>query len=133
VDRVRDIAENIRRTAPLILTINIRFTQGTRASLGMQQFERTGYVELWTIRGINGSDEFQRRLEDMTRDMDVIPHWGHYHQRFEGGREKDFSRVYPRLEEWRRVMNNLARRADSGDRNTFRHGFVHDRNLLTDL
>jgi hypothetical protein len=132
VDRVQALAESVKAGPALILIVNLRFTKGTRASLGMQQFDQTGYVELWTIRGIAGSDEFHRRLEEMTRDMDVIPHWGHYHQRFEGGREKDFSDVYLRLEEWQDAMNFLAEGAD-GDPNTFRHGFVRDRNLLPDL
>lgn len=132
VDRVQDLAERVKRTAPLILTINIRFTQGTRALLGMQQFGLTGYVELWTVRGVTGSEAFMGGLEELTRDLPVIPHWGHFHREFSGGRAKDLSLVYPRLAQWRAAMNRLARRADR-DPNTFRHGFVRRRGLLPDL
>lgn len=132
LERMRALAEQVKGEAPLILTINVRFTQRTRALLGMQQFEPTGYVELWTVRGISGSEEFARRLEELTSDMHVIPHWGHYHRRFPGGRAKNFSRVYPLLDVWSAQMDHLARGADS-DPNTFRLQFVRDRGLLRDL
>ena len=131
VDEIRFLEDDVKRTAALILTVNIRFTRGTRASLGMQQFDPSGYVEIWTVRGMHGSDDFHRKLEELTRDRNAIPHWGHYHRRFEGGQAKNFRDVYPRLDEWRAQLDRIALGAD--DPNTFRHGFVRERDLLPDL
>ena len=131
VEEVRALVQRIKETEPLIAVLNLRLTRGTRATLGMQQFERSGYIEIWTIAGIDGNEAFYRALAELADRPGVVPHWGMFHRSHADGHETNFAREYD-LEAWRRAMNFIAGASDT-DPNTFRHGFVQERELLPDL
>ncbi|MEM9073276.1 MAG: D-arabinono-1,4-lactone oxidase [Myxococcota bacterium] len=124
-DEVLAVAREIREAHPFILIINLRFTQATRASLGVQQHPLSGHVELWTIRDMPGNEVFFERVQSIIDDYEAIPHWGHVH------RAEDLRGRYRRHREWARAINEIARAA--GNPNTFRDRFAERRRLLEDL
>jgi hypothetical protein len=125
---MEEVARPVRESRDaLVLQINLRFTRGTAALVGMQQFDRTCHVELYTIRGLNGNAEFDRRLEPVLERFAAVPHWGQLHNpRTVASR---FGRT--RLEAWQQAIDALA--SDSATPNTFRHDFALNRGLLVDL
>jgi hypothetical protein len=134
-EAIRDLANSVR-TGPeaLILVINLRFTQRTRALVGMQQFPFSGHVELFRMDGLNGNVEFERRLESIVERFHAVPHWGQGHSA-----RTDYDALYDalpsdrrdRLDRWRAALNEIASASDTP--NTFRHAFARDRRLLSDL
>lgn len=124
-DDVLEIARDIRDRDAFILIINLRFTQATRASLGIQQHSISGHIELWTIREMPGNEEFFERVQSLVDEYEAIPHWGHVHV------AEDLRGRYPRHSEWAAAIDAIAR-AD-GNPNTFRDRFTRDRRLLDDL
>jgi hypothetical protein len=127
-DAIRDVA-NVVRSGPdaLILTINLRFTQRTRALVGMQQFPFNGHIELFTIEGLNGNEAFRLLLQPVLERFRAIPHWGQLHSD-----HTDYAALYgDRLVSWRRALDELASVADTP--NTFRHDFALRGGLLSDL
>lgn len=129
-DDVLALADRVRGTNDAIIVIlNLRFTQPTRALIGMQQFARaTGHVEVYTVRGLAGNGVFQRDLQTIAAEYRAIPHWGQFHD--DTG---DFESLFgSSLRIWQEVINHLSR-AGRGRLNTFRHDFALRRRLLTDL
>ncbi|MHA7631746.1 D-arabinono-1,4-lactone oxidase [Corallococcus sp. M7] len=105
--------------------LSIRFTRGTRASIGMQQFARTASVEFLMLRGFAGHDEFRRRLYAIARTHGAIPHWGLIHEID----VPEVERLYgERLTSWRRQLQRLIT-AGGGRTETFRTSFSLSRGL----
>ena len=88
--------------------LSLRFSRGTTALLGMQQYARTCHVEFLMMRGIAGHDEFRRRLYAVARTHGGIPHWGLVHE--VDGREV-YARYGDNFTHWRL---SLARLIDEG-------------------
>lgn len=126
-ERVLEAADRVRNVdkSALILILNLRVTARTRASLGMQQFAKSGHIEIWTIKGMEGNPAFFEAVQRIVEDFDAIPHWGHLHT------ATDLHGKYPRHREWRDALNTIARGA--GRPNTFRQRFTRARGLLEDL
>ncbi|MEV1145072.1 D-arabinono-1,4-lactone oxidase [Micromonospora sp. NPDC049799] len=80
VDRLLAVIRE-RRSGPdaLVVNLNLRFTGRTRATLGMQKFDQTCHVEIYTFRGLRGNAAFKERLHEIVRDFDAVPHWGQLH------------------------------------------------------
>lgn len=119
-----------------ILNLAIRFTTATGALIGMQQFERTGHVEVYTARGLAGNAALHAHIDRIARDHSAIPHWGQFHEVLAagGGLAGFFGAppLFPDLARWREAMNTVAT-VHGGRPNTFRHGFAIDRGLLSEL
>lgn len=138
IESILALSDSIRNdTAPgpagraFALTMNLRVTRSTRALLGMQQFEPSCYVELWTIEGLRGNAAFRTGVEQLAAQFNAIPHWGMFHDN-----NADFPALFAtgnRFARWQAAMNRIATAADPNDRNTFRHQFLLDRNLLDNL
>lgn len=105
--------------------LSIRFTRGTRASIGMQQFERTASVEFLMLRGFAGHEEFRRRVYAIARTHGAIPHWGLIHEIDAA----EVARLYgARLTSWRRQLQRLI--TEGGGRTaTFSTSFSISRGL----
>jgi len=144
---IMDVANRVRKGPDaLVLQINVRFTQATKALVGMQQFERTCHVELFTIKDLNGNAEFERLLEPVLRRFEAVPHWGQLHNpgtdyqdRFGTMPPLDAPGTVPvpgsgrsKLVVWQESINALASSSENHP-NTFRHAFALERGLLTDL
>lgn len=127
-EAIRAVANRVRSGPDaLILVINLRFTQRTRALVGMQQFPFSGHVELFTIKGLNGNEEFERLLQPELERFGAVPHWGQLHSP-----RTNYAALYgERLVRWRRALDVLASASETP--NTFRHDFARSRGLLTDL
>lgn len=125
-ERVRAIVDELRRGPDaLIVNINMRFTRASRALLAMQQFDRTCHFEIYTFRGMDGNAAFHRRLFELAREFDAIPHWGQLHQR-----SPDLGRLFGRkLAIWQWAMNLIAT-AGIGTPNLFWSRFARERGLL---
>ncbi|MCH8498176.1 MAG: hypothetical protein LAT63_06850 [Marinobacter sp.] len=128
-DEVLGLADRIRRTNDAIIVIlNLRFTQRTRALIGMQQFARTGHVEVYTVRGLAGNAAFHREVQTLAAEHGAIPHWGQFHDG-----SQDFAALFgPSLGRWQTALDYLAREG-RGQPNTFRHQFALSRRLLREL
>lgn len=105
--------------------MSLRFTRGTRASIGMQVFERTASVEFIMLRHFVGHEDFRRRLYAIARNRGAIPHWGLIHEIDAA----EVSRLYGRrLTSWRVQLDRLIR-VGGGRATTFRTTFSVSRGL----
>ncbi len=121
VDRlVAVIGEQRRGPDAIIVNLNLRFTGRTRATLGMQQFDQTCHVEIYTFRGLRGNEAFKVRLRGVVREFDALPHWGQLHS-------PDEARLLQMraVERWQPVI-----RALSGGSEMFWSDFSRVRGLL---
>jgi hypothetical protein len=95
----------------LVGWLALRFTAGTRAALGMQQWDRCCSVEISTLLNIPGLPEVLSSLIDLGYEMGGKPHWG---QRNDGLMTQGNATIYSRLPEWRaayaRLSGNLEHR-----------------------
>jgi hypothetical protein len=125
---VDEVLALVRRSPrALVVTINVRFTRSTRALIGMQQFvPLTGYVEIWTVRDLEGNRDFHRSLEVLASERLAKPHWGHYHSRY--GPTRDFGNEYAGAARFRAAIERLS--APGPDYGTFKTRFLRDRGLL---
>ncbi len=117
---------------PFILILNLRFTRPTRAMIGMQQFEKTCCVEVYTVRDMDGNEAFFTGLEPILRAFNAVPHWGQFHPA-----DMDFHSVFRRdgrdkLAVWQTQLDRIALES-GGTPNTFRRDFVLERGLLSEL
>ncbi len=118
-------SEFFNRNLPPGFALSLRFTRGTRASIGMQQFDRTASVEFIMLRGFSGHEEFMRRVYAIARTRGAIPHWGLIHE----ADATEVSRLYgARLTNWRMQLDRLIR-AGGGRMETFRTTFSISRGL----
>ena len=134
------IADDIRGgNDALILILNLRFTLASRALLAMQQFDRSFYVEIWTVKGMDGNAAFHSRMKAKAEEFGGIPHWGHYHNHTRDFRalynviDAHSGRMRDKLRIWSLQMGILHTGGGSDRPNTFRHDFALDRGLLTEL
>lgn len=136
VNAIMAVAAEFRTgSEALVLQINIRFTRATKALLGMQQFDRTCHVELFTIKDLNGNRAFERQLEPVLERFAAVPHWGQIHNPRTDYANRFGMRPGSRrtnLEVWQESINRLASASETHP-NTFRHAFALERGLLTDL
>jgi FAD/FMN-containing dehydrogenase len=105
--------------------LSIRFTRGTRASIGMQQFARTASVEFIMLRGFVGHEDFKRRVYAIARSRGAIPHWGLIHEIDAAEVERRYG---SRLTSWRFQLLRLID-AGGGRTATFRTSFSISRGL----
>lgn len=108
VERILDLVAELR-VGPdaLVVNINLRFTRKTRAMLGMQQFDRTCHLEIYTFKGVAGNGAFHLRLITLAKEQRAIPHWGQMHTP-----DFDFKALFgENLETWRWAMNKIASEA----------------------
>jgi FAD/FMN-containing dehydrogenase len=110
IDRVIDATHKATNTY-LAGYISLRFTGRTRASLGMQQWDQTGSVEISTVRNVPQlDDELLPNLYRIGFDAGALAHWG------QELRQGGAASRYPRYGEWRRVY---ARMSDNFKKRTF--------------
>ena len=122
VDRlIAVIGEQRRGSDAIVVNLNLRFTGRTRATLGTQMFERTCHVEIYTFRGLRGNDAFKRRMQDVVREFQAVPHWGQLHN----PSEADVFRDTGALARWQRPINAI-----SGSSQMFWSDFARARRLL---
>jgi hypothetical protein len=105
--------------------LSLRFTRGTRASIGMQQFERTASVEFIMLRGFVGHEDFKRRVYAIARNRGAIPHWGLIHEIDAAEVERRYG---ARLASWRFQLQRLIV-TGGGRTETFRTSFSISRGL----
>jgi len=84
--------------------IGIRFTGGTRACLGMQQWNQTCSVEISTLSGVQGQRALLSNILDLMYQFGGLPHWGQLIDLNVQGR----GNLYPRYQEWRQVYGRLS-------------------------
>lgn len=105
--------------------ISLRFTRGTTALLGMQRFARTCCVEFLMMRGINGHEDFRRRLYVLAAAHGGVPHWGLVHEIGAAAVHAAYGEAYV---DWRMALGRLIE--DGGGRNrTFSTSFSRERGL----
>lgn len=116
---IAEIAELRRHSDAIVVNLNLRFTAKTRATLGMQLFERTCHIEIYTFRGLRGNAAFKQRLNQVVLEYNAIPHWGQFHNKDE------VAAFGSALNRWRSIMRSLA-----GGNELFWSEFARSRNLL---
>jgi hypothetical protein len=117
--------ELLNRQQPAGAGLSIRFTRGSEALLAMQQFPMTVTVEIFTLRGLPGSDEFLRRVQSLAAAHGGIPHWGLIHDLT----ETEVARLYgDNHTVWRRVLARLIEEG-AGRAETFSTNFSVRRGL----
>jgi FAD binding domain/Ig-like domain from next to BRCA1 gene len=84
--------------------VSLRFTGGTRASLGGQQWSQTCAVEISLLRGVQGVEALTTLLYQVAVAHGAIPHWG---QLLDLGIQ-GYGGIYPRYAEWRKVYAKLS-------------------------
>jgi hypothetical protein len=105
----------------LVVNLNLRFTARTRATLGMQQFDQTCHVEVYTIRDLRGNSAFKEKMSEVVREFEAVPHWGQFHAPNEA---HAFQRMGA-LQRWQQVVRSLA-----GGNEMFWSDFARVRGLL---
>ncbi|MEM0978793.1 MAG: FAD-binding protein [Cyanobacteria bacterium P01_H01_bin.58] len=63
-----------------VATYNLRFTERTRATLGIQRFPKSAHVEVYTVDDLRGNRLFRRRLFQLVREIGAVPHMGQLHE-----------------------------------------------------
>lgn len=116
---------NAASNTVLVGWFSLRFTMGTRASLGMQQWPRSCSVELSTLPNIRGLPELLSSLLDIGYSLGGKPHWG---QRSDGLITQPDASIYARLPEWRSAY---ARLSDNFRKRTFENAFSRRWQLTT--
>lgn len=120
VDRlITVIAELRRRQDALIVNLNLRFTSGTRATLGMQASGQTCHIEIYTLQGFRGNEAFKQQMHQVVAEFNAVPHWGQLHNPDEA------AAFGPTIERWRRVIQAI-----SGGNDLFWSDFARSRGLL---
>lgn len=109
----------------LVGWFNLRFTQKTRATLGMQQWPMNCSVEFSTLPGIQGLPELLSGLLDLGYSMGGKPHWG---QRVDGQVTKGNATIYDHLADWRQAY---ARLSSDFQQRTFENAFSVQWELTT--
>jgi hypothetical protein len=120
IDRlIAVIAELRRQQDAIVVNLNLRFTGRTRATLGMQVFEQTCHVEIYTFRGLRGNEAFKQRMYQVVREFNAVPHWGQFHN------QEDATAFGAALGRWQRVIQAI-----SGGNELFWSDFARSRGLL---
>lgn len=120
------VDEYLRAKTPMLVGFTLRFTKGTEALIGMQQFSRTCHAEFFMLRGLNGEAAFLQRLFAIAKKHDALPHWGLIHEISTG----EVTRLYgARLRQWRRALGLLIDKGQ-GKENTFGTSYSAARGLV---
>lgn len=110
--------------APAVFGMALRFTGKTEALLGMQQWERTCLIEIFSLRGVASTPGWIAKLYELGARHGAIPHWGLLN-------ELTATQVhdrYPKLSEWRQALRKII--DDGGGRaETFRSTYSLARGL----
>ena len=85
--------------------ISLRVTGQTKASLGMQQFDPTGAVEV-SLLGTEAAFDLIKRVERMALDKNALLHWGQTNGLMTA--QEVSSRFSGRLEKWRAIQATLG-------------------------
>jgi hypothetical protein len=110
---------------PAAFGLSLRFTKGTEALIGMQQFARTCSVEFIMLRGLKGQEDFLRRLYAIAKTHNAIPHWGLIHEIDAA----EVARLYDtRLRDWRAALGRVIE-GSGGRADTFRTSYSTTRGL----
>jgi hypothetical protein len=109
----------------LVGWFSLRFTMGTRAAIGMQQWPRSCSVEFSTLPDIHGLPDLLSSLLDIGYSLGGKPHWG---QRTDGLVTHGNGTIYPRLSEWRSAYALLS---DNFQQRTFENDFSKRWELTT--
>lgn len=125
IDFVNGLIEACRKLREgeeaIVVNFNLRFTGKTRATLGMQQFDDTCHVEIYTIRGLNGNAAFKTRMQEVVRSFHALPHWGQLHEQNEANNFTPIS-----LASWQNVIRLI-----SGSNEMFWSDFARNRRLFS--
>ena len=116
---------NAATSTVLVGWFSLRFTMGTRAAIGMQQWPRSCSVEFSTLPDIHGLPHLLSSLLDIGYSLGGKPHWG---QRTDGLVTQGNGTIYPRLSEWRSAY---ARLSDNFQQRTFENDFSKRWELTT--
>jgi hypothetical protein len=117
--------EFLATNMPAGFVMSLRFTKGTEALIGMQQFSRTCSVEVLMLRGLNGESDFLQRLYGIARLHDAIPHWGLIHE----VDAAELRRLYGnRLHDWCVILRRLIDQG-GGKTQTFSTSYTVTRGL----
>jgi hypothetical protein len=84
--------------------VALRFTGATRATLGMQQWDKTCAVEISVVQGIRGLEEMIGRLYRIGINHGGLPHWG---QMLDLG-VQGYAGVYSGFHEWRKAYQRMS-------------------------
>ena len=110
---------NARTDTFLVGWVAMRFTGGTRASLGMQQWGQTCAVEVSTGAGVDGLLGLLTYILELMYRYGGIPHWG---QLIDLNGLPGHGSIYSRFQEWRdvygRMSNNFTVRTFENDLST---------------
>lgn len=126
IDRVSALlTELLDRNQPAGSGLSLRFTRNSEALIAMQQFSMTCSIEIFSLRGLPGSEEFMRRVQQLAYEHGGNPHWGLIH-------DIDASQVFRLYGEnhttWRRVLMRLLEEG-RGRASTFSSRFSVERGL----
>ena len=94
----------------LVGYVSLRFTGGTRACLGMQQWPQTCAVEISTLTGVDGLEDLLGSIYERMYEFNGVPHWGQlldlpvpgY------GNVNGHGSIYQRFNEWRQAYAKLS-------------------------
>ena len=84
--------------------VSLRFTGGTRATLGMQQWNQTCAVEISCLQGVQGELELYTEIMNLASQHGALPHWGQIIEPFDGN-----GSIYPGYSGWRSVYSVMSR------------------------
>jgi hypothetical protein len=109
IERIFEIADRHRELGSVYHTspIALRFVKASRASLSMMEGRDTMMIELIQATRTEGGVELLHAYEDELYELEGRPHWGQINW-LTGGRQRVAS-LYPRLDEWLAVQDDLNR------------------------
>lgn len=107
MERVLEVAEQHRRLGDVFHTapIALRFVAPSPAYLSMMEGRPTMMMELIQLKRTEGGMELLAAYEEALKPFAARPHWGQIQSLF-GGRAQ-LATLYPHLEEWLEVRNQL--------------------------
>lgn len=100
---VRDLRAMLERLRlPVVLPVEVRFVRGDDIMLSTATGRDSGYVAVHMYQGME-YERYFREAEAIFRAHDGRPHWGKWHHLTAA----DFSRLYPRFEDFRAVQQQF--------------------------
>ncbi len=107
MERVFEVAEQHRRLGDIFHTspIALRFVAPSPAYLSMMEGRPTMMMELIQLKRTEGGMELLAAYEEALKPFAARPHWGQIQSLF--GANAQLATLYPHLEDWREVRNQL--------------------------
>ena len=123
IDEVLDIVADLSaRNIPIATILSLRFTNRTRALLGMQSGTHTCHIEIPLLQHFAGNTEAIARIQQAAIRHGARPHWGQDMRHYRG---EDIDRLYgARLQTWQHVLAELVRAGEGASANTFSNQFT---------